>query len=70
MLNGRTFGSLEGSYGNFSGRDASRGMAKQSFDEGDSQSVDEAYINSAQTDMLTAVDRPLDKLEDLKPDEM
>lgn len=26
--------SLDGPYGNFAGRDASRGMAKQSFDEG------------------------------------
>ena len=25
---------LDGPYGNFAGRDASRGMAKQSFDEG------------------------------------
>ena len=27
---------LDGPYGNFAGRDASRGMAKQSFDEGES----------------------------------
>ncbi|KAI0942478.1 hypothetical protein AcW1_003099 [Taiwanofungus camphoratus] len=33
-------------YANFAGRDASRGMAKQSFD----------------TEMLTPVDQPLDKL--------
>ena len=26
---------LDGMYGNFAGRDASRGMAKQSFDEGE-----------------------------------
>jgi hypothetical protein len=27
--------SADGMYGNFAGRDASRGMAKQSFDEGE-----------------------------------
>ena len=27
--------SSDGMYGNFAGRDASRGMAKQSFDEGE-----------------------------------
>ncbi|KAG9102540.1 hypothetical protein FRC06_001814 [Ceratobasidium sp. 370] len=41
-------------YGNFAGRDASRGMAKQSFDE----------------DMLTPVDQPLDKLQDLTREEV
>ncbi|TFL02009.1 cytochrome b5 [Pterulicium gracile] len=46
---GANFYGPDGMYGNFAGRDASRGMAKQSFSE----------------DMLTAVDQPLDKLEDL-----
>ncbi|KAF9555929.1 cytochrome b5 [Agrocybe pediades] len=51
---GRNFYGPNGMYGNFAGRDASRGMAKQSFD----------------LEMLTPVDQPLDKLEDLKPDEI
>ncbi|KAF8127854.1 cytochrome b5-like heme/steroid binding domain-containing protein [Boletus edulis] len=51
---GRNFYGPGGMYGNFAGRDASRGMAKQSFD----------------TEMLTPIDQPLDKLEDLRPDEM
>ncbi|KAG1869183.1 cytochrome b5-like heme/steroid binding domain-containing protein [Suillus tomentosus] len=51
---GRNFYGPDGMYGNFAGRDASRGMAKQSFD----------------LDMLTAVDQPLDKLQDLRPDEI
>lgn len=29
---------IDGMYGNFAGRDASRGMAKQSFDVGEFQS--------------------------------
>ena len=45
---------LDGPYGNFAGRDASRGMAKQSFDE----------------DMLTPLDQPLDKLDGFTMDEM
>ncbi|KAJ9102574.1 hypothetical protein QFC21_002975 [Naganishia friedmannii] len=32
---GRSFYGPDGPYGNFAGRDASRGMAKQSFDEGE-----------------------------------
>ncbi|TFY56180.1 hypothetical protein EVJ58_g7796 [Rhodofomes roseus] len=44
----------EGMYANFAGRDASRGMAKQSFD----------------LEMLTPLDQPLDKLDDLTPDEI
>jgi len=51
---GRNFYGPEGMYANFSGRDASRGMAKQSFDE----------------EMLTPIDQPLDKLEDLTPEEI
>ncbi|EIN04565.1 cytochrome b5 [Punctularia strigosozonata HHB-11173 SS5] len=51
---GRNFYGPNGMYGNFAGRDASRGMAKQSFD----------------VEMLTPIDQPLDKLDDLKPDEI
>jgi len=51
---GRSFYGPNGMYGNFAGRDASRGMAKQSFD----------------LEMLTPVDQPLDKLTDLQHDEI
>ncbi|TFK21705.1 cytochrome b5 [Coprinopsis marcescibilis] len=51
---GKNFYGPNGMYGNFAGRDASRGMAKQSFD----------------TEMLTPIDQPLDKLDDLKADEI
>ncbi|RUO95366.1 cytochrome b5-like heme/steroid binding domain-containing protein [Jimgerdemannia flammicorona] len=50
---GRNFYGPDGPYGNFGGRDASRGLAKGSFD----------------LDMLTDVDKPIDKLEDLARDE-
>ncbi|EPQ53230.1 cytochrome b5 [Gloeophyllum trabeum ATCC 11539] len=51
---GRNFYGPNGMYGNFAGRDASRGMAKQSFDE----------------EMLTPIDQPLDKCDDLTPEEI
>lgn len=66
-------------YGNFAGRDASRGMAKQSFDEGASIMIlwsyervpnHESNPRSVCVDMLTDIDQPLDKLQDLTPDEM
>ncbi|CAL1702659.1 unnamed protein product [Somion occarium] len=51
---GRNFYGPNGMYANFAGRDASRGMAKQSFD----------------VEMLTPIDQPLDKLEDLTSEEI
>ncbi|KAJ3888308.1 cytochrome b5-like heme/steroid binding domain-containing protein [Lentinula edodes] len=51
---GRSFYGPNGMYGNFAGRDASRGMAKQSFD----------------IEMLTPIDQPIDKLADLQQDEI
>ncbi|KAF9530667.1 cytochrome b5-like heme/steroid binding domain-containing protein [Crepidotus variabilis] len=54
VTQGRNFYGPNGMYGNFAGRDASRGMAKQSFDE----------------EMLTPIDKPLDKCDDLRPDEI
>jgi len=54
VTTGRNFYGPGGMYGNFAGRDASRGMAKQSFDE----------------DMLTPIDQTIDKLEDLDQTEV
>jgi membrane-associated progesterone receptor component len=67
------FRSLDGMYGNFAGRDASRGMAKQSFDSGECLSgclaMDLIY-DPFVVEILTPIDQPLDKLDDLMPDEM
>ncbi|WFD31692.1 Dihydrodipicolinate synthase [Malassezia sp. CBS 17886] len=49
VTSGRTFYGPDGPYGNFAGRDASRGMAKQSFDLA----------------MLTPLDQRIDTLADL-----
>jgi membrane-associated progesterone receptor component len=55
VTSGRNFYGPGGPYQNFAGRDASRGLACGSFDE----------------DMLTKdLEGPLDKLNDLGPDEM
>ncbi|GBC13049.1 membrane-associated progesterone receptor component 1 [Rhizophagus irregularis DAOM 181602=DAOM 197198] len=51
---GRNFYGPDGPYGNFAGRDASRGLAKNSFE----------------MDVLTPIDQPLDTLEDLDSEEL
>ena len=62
---------IAGMYANVAGRDASRGMAKQSFDEGACLRHNAVLPElTERTEMLTPIDQPLDKLEDLKSDEM
>ncbi|KAI8368427.1 hypothetical protein EDC96DRAFT_574280 [Choanephora cucurbitarum] len=53
VTRGRNFYGPEGPYANFAGRDASRGLAKNSFDE----------------DMLVDPKGPIDRLEDLSAEE-
>lgn len=53
VSNGKSFYGPGGPYENFAGRDASRGLALNSFD----------------AEVLTPVDQPLDTLENLSPEE-
>lgn len=61
-------------YGNFAGRDASRGMAKQSFELGERRWYAVTFLFpdpfGITIDMLTPIDQPLDKLADLRSDEL
>jgi membrane-associated progesterone receptor component len=65
---------IDGMYGNFAGRDASRGMAKQSFDLGpfltSTPNVAYPVAHDIRSEMLTLIHQPLDKLEDLQSDEV
>ena len=65
---------IGGMYQNFAGRDASRGMAKQSFDDGTPDFVlcnwTCMIYQTLCLDMLTPVDQPLDKLDNLTQAEM
>ncbi|KAI9325479.1 cytochrome b5-like heme/steroid binding domain-containing protein, partial [Obelidium mucronatum] len=54
VTSGASFYGPEGMYGNFAGRDASRGLAKDSFDE----------------EMVQGLDLPIDELTDLSESEV
>ena len=68
---GRRFYGPEGPYGNFAGRDASRGLSKGSFDEGKVHLIrllgNSAYYGYL--DMITPLDQPMDPLHDMTPEE-
>jgi membrane-associated progesterone receptor component len=53
-----------GPYGNFAGRDASRGLSKGSFDDGTRDTGMELRV-----DMITPLDQPMDALADMTPEE-